>query len=178
VRISRSVAFTALVAMPVLAAAQAPVDSALASYIAGIRAIDTHAHPMRPVSAGAPPDTEYDALPLDGIPPFGFQHRLSLDDPIWLRAQEALYHVPGAASDSVYRDSLRSIVARVHAERGARFPAWALDQAGVDVMLANRVAMGPGLDRPRFRWESFVDALMLPLDTRAEAAQSPDKRVL
>jgi len=177
-RISRSVAFAALVAMPVLATAQAPVDSALAAYIAGIRAIDTHAHPMRPLSAGAPPDTEYDALPLDGIPPFGFQHRLAPDDPIWRRAQEALYHVPGAVNDGAYRDSLRSIVARVRAERGARFPGWALDQAGVDVMLANRVAMGPGLDRPRFRWVSFVDALMLPLDTRAEAAQSPDMRVL
>ena len=29
--------------------AQAPVDSALAAYIATIRAIDAHAHPMRPV---------------------------------------------------------------------------------------------------------------------------------
>jgi uncharacterized protein len=182
-RIARSVASVAallapLLAAPRLAAAQAPVDSTLAAYIAGIRAIDTHAHPMRPVLAGAPPDTEYDALPLDGIPPFGFQHRLSLDDPIWRRAQEVLYHVPSASSDSAYRDSLRSIVARVRAERGAHFPEWALDQAGVDIMLANRVAMGPGLARPRFRWVSFVDALMLPLDTRGEATRTPDTRVL
>ena len=61
---------------------------------------------------------------------------------------------------------------------GARFPAWALDRAGVDVMLANRVAMGPGLDAPRFRWVSFVDALMLPLDVRREAARTPDVRPL
>jgi hypothetical protein len=73
--------------------AQAPVDSALADYIATIRAIDSHAHPMRPVSAGAPADTDFDALPLDGLPPFGFQHRLSLDDPIWRRPGRALPHV-------------------------------------------------------------------------------------
>jgi predicted TIM-barrel fold metal-dependent hydrolase len=167
-----------LLAATRLAAAQAPVDSALAAYIMGIRAIDTHAHPMRPVLAGAPPDTEYDALPLDGIPPFGFQHRLSPDDPVWRRAQEALYHVPPAVNDSVYRDSLRGTVARTRTERGAHFPEWALDQAGVEIMLANRVAMGPGLARPRFRWVSFVDALMLPLDTRGEATRTPDTRVL
>lgn len=169
--------FLILLLAPTPAAAQAPVDSALAAYIAGIRAIDTHAHPMRPVPAGAPADTDFDALPLDGIPPFGFQHRLSLDDPVWRRAQQALYRVPDAANDSVYRDSLRGIASRVQAERSMRFPAWALDRAGVEVMLANRVAMGPGLDAPRFRWVAFADALMLPLDTRAEA-RTPDMRVL
>jgi predicted TIM-barrel fold metal-dependent hydrolase len=163
---------------PAALAAQAPVDSALAAYIAGIRAIDSHAHPMRPVAAGAPADSEYDALPLDGIPPFGFQHRLAPEDPVWRRAQAALYRLPAAPSDSAYRAALASTVTRAIAERGARFPEWALDQAGIDVMLANRVAMGPGLERPRFRWVSFVDALMLPLDTRNEAARTPDTRVL
>src|SRR5919202_5134106 len=45
-------------------------------------------------------------------------------------------------------------------------------------MLANRIALGPGLAPPRFRWVSFADALMLPLDTRAEAARTPDTRSL
>ncbi|HXE61363.1 MAG TPA: hypothetical protein VN607_11690, partial [Gemmatimonadaceae bacterium] len=56
--------------------AQTPVDSALAAYIDGIKAIDSHAHPMLPVAPGAPPDTEFDALPLDGVPPFPLQARL------------------------------------------------------------------------------------------------------
>lgn len=160
--------------------AQAPTDSALVAYIATIRAIDSHAHPMRPVRAGAPADTDFDALPLDGIPPFGFPHRLSLDDPAWRRAQAALYHTPFAmtTTDSANRGALAKSVAHAVAERGERFPVWALDQAGIDVMLANRVAMGPGLEPPRFRWVSFVDALMLPLDTRAEGAATPDTRVL
>ena len=45
-------------------------------------------------------------------------------------------------------------------------------------LLANRVAMGPGLVPPRFRWVSYVDALMLPLSTRIEAAASPDREKL
>lgn len=59
---------------------------------------------------------------------------------------------------------------------GERFPEWVLDQLGTEVMLANQVAMGPGLAPTRFRWVSFVDALMLPLSTRAEAAVTPDRQ--
>jgi uncharacterized protein len=45
-------------------------------------------------------------------------------------------------------------------------------------MFANRVAMGPGLAPPHFRWVSYVDALLLPLSTKAEAAVSPDREKL
>ncbi len=159
-------------------AAQAPVDSALAAYIAGVRAIDAHAHPMRPVAPGAPADSEYDALPLDGIPPAPLPARFRPGHPSWRAAQRALYGVTPADTTAAAAAPLAAAVARVQAARGAAFPAWALDQAGVEVMLANRVAMGPGLDAPRFRWISFVDALMLPLDVRGEAARTPDVRSL
>ncbi|MGE5742869.1 MAG: amidohydrolase [Gemmatimonadota bacterium] len=147
--------------------AQSPVDSGLAAYIAAIRAIDGHAHPMLPVLPGTPVDTEYDALPLDGIPPFPVPWRLTLEAPVWSRAARALY-----GSDSA------EARARTVRERGAAFPAWALDRAGIDVMFANRVAMGPGLESPRFRWVPFDDALLFPLDTRLEAARTPDTRSL
>src|SRR5262249_19194328 len=62
--------------------------------------------------------------------------------------------------------------------QGQNFPTWALDRAGIDVMMANRIAMGPGLGAPRFRWVPFADALLLPLDTRDEAARTPDTRSL
>ena len=90
--------------------AQTPVDSALLAYINGIRAIDVHAHPMRPVASGAPADTEFDALPLDGIPPFPVPTRLGPDDRVWRTAQDALFHAPGAANDSLYRVGLRAAV--------------------------------------------------------------------
>ena len=158
--------------------AQSPIDPALASYIAKTRAIDTHAHPMRPVAPGAPADTEYDALPLDGIPPFPLPWRLRLENPEWRAAQQALYAFHSADTGAAYRAALKAAVARVAKEQGQRFPEWALDQAGIDVMLANRIALGTGLAPPRFRWVSYVDALMLPLDTRAEATRSPDTRSL
>ena len=160
------------------ARAQAPVDSALLRVINSIRAIDVHAHPMRPVPAGAPADSEFDALPLDGIPPFPVPHRLSLDDPIWRAAQDALFHAPAAANDSLYRAGLRTAVEATRREHSEHFPEWTLDATGIEVMLANRIAMGPGLASPRFRWVPFADPLMYPLDTRGEAARTPDTRSL
>ena len=172
-----TVQFSLVLFAPHQVIAQATVDSALGAYIASVRAIDTHAHPMRPVAAGAPADTEYDALPLEGIPAFGFPHRLTLEDPVWRNAQSALYGVPLAMQDSARKIALNAAVTSSIAKRGLQFPAWALDQSGLDVMFANRIAMGPGLDTQRFRWIAFVDALLLPLDTRAEGT-SPDTRVL
>ena len=159
-------------------AAQAPVDSALLRYINGIRAIDNHAHPMRPVAPGALADSEYDALPLDGIPPFDLPSRLKPDDPIWRAAQNALYRIPVDQNGAAYHNALKAANASAIRAHGQSFPSWALDQAGIDVMMSNRIAMGPGLASPRFRWISFVDALMLPLDTRNEATRTPDTRSL
>ena len=157
--------------------AQATVDSALARYIDGIRAIDDHAHPLRPVPPGAPADSEFDALPLEGIPPFDVPSRLKPDDPIWRAAQSALYGVAPELTGEPYHAALRSAVAAERA-RGNAFPEWVLDRTGIDVMLANRIAMGPGLAGPRFRWIAFADPLLFPLDTRSEAARTPDTRAL
>ena len=160
-----------------VAPAQAPIDAELLRYINGIRAIDDHAHPMRPAAPGAPADTEFDALPLDGIPTFDLPNRLKADDGIWRAAQQALYHVsPG--NEAAYKAALKAAVTKTMAEKGQQFPTWVLDQTGIDVMLANRIVMGPGLPSPRFRWIAFVDPLMLPLDTRNEATRTPDVKPL
>ena len=76
------------------------------------------------------------------------------------------------------RSNSRTRARRALKERGDRFGEWALDQAGIDVMLANRIVMGPGLPESRFRWVPFADALMLPLDNSGEASRTPDARVL
>ena len=52
---------------------------------------------------------------------------------------------------------------KVMQEQGDNFPNWVLDQLGIETELANRVAMGRGLQPPRFRWVPFVDALLFPL---------------
>ncbi len=158
---------------------QSPVDPQLATYIDGIRAVDNHAHPMLPVAPGAPADTDYDALPLDGIPPFQLPWRLRPDEnPEWAQAARALYDIPAADTGKTYADALGAARAKVLASRGDSFPDWVLDRAGIAVMFANRVSVGPGLTSSHFRWVPFDDALLFPLDTRAEAARTPDTRPL
>jgi predicted TIM-barrel fold metal-dependent hydrolase len=168
----------ATVLAPRGSAAQLPLDSGLVAYIASVRAIDNHAHPMRPVPVGAPADTEFDALPLDEIPNFPLPWRLRLDNPEWRMAQAALFDIPNTGTDSIFRAALHARRAAELRQRGDGYPAWVLDRAGIDVMLANRIVVGPGLTPPRFRWVAFDDALMLPLDTRAEGTRSPDTRSL
>src|SRR5690242_1426966 len=159
-------------------AAQAPIDSSLARYITSIRAIDSHAHPMRPVAAGAPADTDFDALPLDGIPAFDLPARLKADDAIWRLAQNALYRIAPTVTGPAYHTALKGAAEDARRSRGQKFPEWVLDQAGIDVMMANRIAMGSGLSTTRFRWVAFVDPLLLPLDIKGEAARTPDTRPL
>ena len=171
-------ATSALVAFSAPIRGQAPVDADLARYIASIRAIDSHAHPMRPVPSGAPADSEFDALPLDGIPTFDVPNRLKPDDPIWRAAQNALYKIPVDRSGAEYHSSLKAAVAAMQRSQSANFPTWALDQAGIETMMANRIVLGAGLASPRFRWVPFADPFLLPLDTRDEATRTPDTKAL
>jgi hypothetical protein len=154
--------------------AQSPVDTSLAAFIATIRAVDNHTY-VNTIVRG---DSEYDALPLEGLPPFPNPVRLRPDNPEWLDAYRALYGFAYSDLSEPHLAELRGTMQRIARERGAGFPEWVLDQVGTEVMLANRVAMGPGLAPPRFRWVSYVDALMLPLSTRAERAATPDYRAL
>jgi len=147
------------------AVAQPPVDSGLAAAIAQIRAIDNHAHPLLPPHAGMPADSDYDALPLAALPPFPLPAAFAPDNPQYAVAWRTLY------GDSSKR-------AQVMADHGDGWPTWALDQMGTDIMLANRVAVGPGLMPPRFRWVAFIDPLLFPLNTSLERAATPDVRSL
>ncbi|HYL54534.1 MAG TPA: amidohydrolase family protein [Gemmatimonadales bacterium] len=159
---------------PAVARAQSPVDSALAAFISTIRAVDNHTH----VNTTVPRDSEFDALPLDGLPPFALPARIDPNNPELLAGYKELYAYQYTDLSDAHRAELRADMERVAREHGERFPEWVLDKIGVDVMLANRIAMGPGVQPPRFRWVSYVDALMLPLSTVAERAATPDYRVL
>jgi predicted TIM-barrel fold metal-dependent hydrolase len=154
-----------------ITSSQPSADPALAAFIAKIRAVDNHTH----VNTIAPDDSEYDALPLESLMPFPLPVRLGPENPDWLAASRALYGYPHADLNEPHVVELRGTKARIAKEQGARFPEWVLDRVGTEVMLANRVAMGPGLAAPHFRWVSYVDALMLPLSTKAKAATSPDR---
>jgi uncharacterized protein len=143
-------------------APRAPLaDPDLAAEIDQIRAIDNHAHPVRWVAAGEAPDRGFDALPVDNMEPQSEPVNLRPGAPALLDAQHALF----AAQPK----------AQVMQEKRDQYPAWVLDQMGVEIMLANRVEMGPSIHPPRFRWVPYVDALIFPLDNSKLAARNPDR---
>jgi predicted TIM-barrel fold metal-dependent hydrolase len=153
---------------------QSAADPALTAYIEKIRAVDNHTH----VNTVVPGDSEFDALPLDPLLPFPMPVRLRPDNSDWLAAYRALYDYPHADLSEAHLAELRGTMQKVARDHGEKFPEWVLDRIGTETMLANRVAMGPGLAPPRFRWVSFVDALMLPLSTKTEAGATPDRQKL
>jgi uncharacterized protein len=152
------------------------IDPTIASQIAAIRAIDNHAHPVL-----APPldrtDREFDALPVFSLEPQSDPVALRPDFPLLGAAWKALYGLdtpPPLDADGIAR--LNEARARVKAQQAEHYPAWVLDQAGIGTMLANRVAMGRGVEPPRFRWVPYVDALLFPLDNNGMASVSPDRK--
>jgi hypothetical protein len=149
-------------------------DPEIAAFVFKIRAVDNHSH----ANSVAPGDSDQDALPLEVISPFEVPVQLRPDNPDWLAAYRALYKYPHTDTSDAHMSELRGAMQRIAKEQGEQFPAWVLDQVGTEVLLTNRVAMGPGLAPPRFRWVSYVDALMLPLSTKAEATTSPDREKL
>jgi hypothetical protein len=152
---------------------QARVDTQLAAEISKIQAIDNHAHPMRAVAAGEK-DDEYDALPVEMMEPSPSPVRLRPDNPEYVPAWRQLYGYPHRDMTPEHVRELSELKKKTIQERGDAYPAWILDQLGIEMMLANRVAMGRGLVIPRFRWVPFVDALMYPLNNGNLASQNPD----
>ena len=155
--------------------AQAAVDSALAAEIAKIKAIDNHAHPWRVVKEGET-DDEWDALIPEGLEDAPLPVRLRPNNPEYIAAWKALYGYKYDDMSEAHLKELREAKQRVMREKGDGYPAWVLDQIGTETMFANRVAMGRGLQAPRFRWVSYVDALMLPLSSEGLKKINPDFR--
>jgi hypothetical protein len=154
--------------------AQKP-DPALLAYIRSIRAIDDHAHPPAlPVNGQA--DDEYDALPCAPLEPTASPANTRPDNPQFLDAWKALWNYKYADMSTAHVQELLATKARIKQEQGDNYPDWVLDHLGIETELANRVAMGRGLQPPRFRWVPFDDALLFPLDNSALASETPDRQ--
>jgi len=172
-----AVTFVTFVPALVWAQASPPgdVDPQLARIIATLPAIDNHAHPVLPPPNLAS-DRNFDALPVDNMEPqtdpVGWRpDNLQLAD-----AWSALWHfteAPPLAPEAVKR--LNASREKIRAQQGERYDQWVLDQAHIGTMLANRVALGPGVEAPRFRWVPYIDALVFPLDNSGLAAATPDR---
>src|SRR6266581_7796038 len=155
---------------------QSGVDRDLLNEIYKIKAIDNHAHPLKYVAEGEKPDDEFDALPLDAIEPFPLPLRLKLDNPEFIGAWRTIYGYTHNDMSEAHVRELLETKQRIMRERGDGYPAWILDQLNIATMFANRVAMGRGLNAPRFRWVAFDDALMFPLNNEAAKRSNPDYR--
>jgi uncharacterized protein len=161
--------FTALPSL-----AQTPPDPQLLAEINKIKAIDNHAHPLRYVAEGDKPDDEYDALPLEAIAPFPLPVRLSPENREFIGAWKHFYNYQHNDMAATHTDELLFVKKKVFQQQGESFPNWVLDQLNIETMFANRVAMGRGLKAPRFRWVSFVDALLFPLSNETAKKSNPD----
>ena len=157
------------------------IDAELAAQIYAMKAIDNHAHPVLP-----PPDDktdrDFDALPVDNMEAATDVVAWRADNPQLVAAWKALWNfdMPAGFQGPLDAEGMRRLQAArevVKAREGVHYDEWVLDQANIGVMVANRVAMGAGVEEPRFRWVPYADALLFPFDTSGLAAQSPDKKL-
>jgi predicted TIM-barrel fold metal-dependent hydrolase len=157
-RLFAAICFLLLVACS--APSDGPIDRQLADEIAKIKAIDNHAHPVRPVAPGEQPDDEYDALPVENLEAQSDPVRTRPNSPDVAAAHRGLFNGDKAAA------------AKTH---GQEYAVKVLDQVGIDIMLANRVAVGPGLPSSRFLWVPFADAFLFPLPNNS-LMRTPDHK--
>ena len=169
-------AFIALLLLLVVRAAhaQAP-DPQLLAEISKIKAIDNHSHPPKLVSPGEK-DDDFDALPCDPLEPSMPTTVGRPENPQFLAAWKALYNYPYNDSAPEHVRELIQAKQRTMKEQGDNYSNWVLDRLGIETELANRVALGRGLQPPHFRWVPFDDALMLPLKNASVANETPDRK--
>jgi hypothetical protein len=165
----------AVVLLSGIAFAQISPDPYLMAEINKIKTVDNHTHVPKVVASGEK-DDDYDALPCSGYLETNDDPAMARpDNPLFLEAWQKLY---GYKYNDKAPEHVRELLAtkqRVMQEQGDHFPTWVLDQLGTEYMLANRVAMGRGLDPSRFLWVPFDDALMYPLNTQS-MADTPDRK--
>jgi len=163
---------SALLLLPGSARAGAAADPLLAE-ISKIKAIDNHAHVVRALGDGEE-DHEYDALPFELIEAFPLMVRLRPDNLEYTAAWRSLFGYTHRDMSEAHVKELSAAKARLRKQHGDGYPAWVLDRLGIETSLANRVAMGRGLSAPRFRWVSYVDALVFPLSNEAARRSNLD----
>ena len=150
-------------------------DPQLLAEINKIKVIDNHSHPPKLVAPGEK-DDDFDALPCDPLEPSEPTTISRPENPQYLAAWKALYNYPYDDRSPEHVRELMAAKQKVMQEQGDNFPNWVLDKLGIETELANRIALGRGLQPPRFRWVPFDDALMYPLETSALASESPDRK--
>ena len=156
------------------AVTQVFTDPELLAAIQKIKAIDHHSHAL---PARAPESTESERLDPLGKTPFPYPVRLRLTNPEYIEAWHALYGY--RHKDMTHDHAREALKAKLHlmAQKGEDYPAWVLDQAGIETMFVNMPCLGPGQTAPRFRWVTYADTLLFPFAGDQEATQATGKKL-
>ena len=154
---------------------QTSPDPELVTAIGSIRAIDTHSHPEQVLGEGEI-DVEWDSFPRDAYEKprvLYLPANVRPHNPAIVAAWRALWNIPDTDwSEGALNRALENKL-RIRKEKGDLYPAWVLDQAGVDMALSNRVTMQRGLPATRFRWVPYGDLYLFPLSTAGIQAENP-----
>ncbi len=124
-------------------------------------------------------DRGYDQLRRDapssspGLPPAGL--RFGADK---AAAYRTLYGFEAKSGSEAEIKQVVGLEGAARREHEAGLYAWVMEKAGIETVLANRIAMTPEMKAPLLRWASYVDALLFPLDSGASKALNPDRRAL
>jgi hypothetical protein len=171
-RVARAILLAFL--FPAVGLAQEP-DPQIMADISAVRAVDNHAHVVAP---DVEHDTDFDALRCDTLPSTTtLTYANTRFGPDLQAAWKALY---GLTADSSSPENLARWQAAQKSARdrlGAGYFDWVAQQAGLDVILANRVTMARELDAAHFRWVPYDDALLFPLNNGA-LKQNADRKGL
>jgi len=151
--------------------AQTP-DPGLLAEAMRIKAIDNHSHPPKLVAAGEK-DDDFDALPCDPISQMDPPFQTRPENPQILKAWKTLWAYPYSDNTPEHVKAVVAAKQKVKQQQGDNYANWVLDQLGIRTQFANRVAMGRGLQAPRFRWVPFDDPLLFP--GKGLTRSSPDR---
>lgn len=141
------------------AISQPAFDRELFAEIQSIKAIDNHSHvlPFR-----APNPAEGERIDPLGKTQFEYPVRLRNTNSEYVEAWRALYGYKHQDMTPVHaREALKTKL-RLMQEKDTDYPAWVLDQAGIDVILVNMPSLGPGQRAPRFLWVPRADGFLFP----------------
>jgi hypothetical protein len=140
----------------------------LLTQIEKIPIVDMHAHP------GYWDDSDVDAMAVTvtDLDPF----RTRATNPEWAAAAKALFGYPYSDLSPEHAAWLDKKDDELRKEWGKDYFTKVLDLVGIQVGVANRVAMDYLEGNPRFRWVVFVDPFMFPFDNH-DLAINPDRAV-
>ncbi|MGD0470697.1 MAG: amidohydrolase family protein [Terriglobales bacterium] len=130
--------------------------------------VDMHAHP------GYWDDTDVDAMAVTvtDLDPF----RTRDTNPEWAVAAKALFGYPYSDLSPEHKVWLDKKDDELRKEWGKDYWDKILDKVGIEVGVANRVALDYLAGNPRFRWVVFVDPFMFPFNNH-DLAINPDRAV-